>query len=315
MDLLERYLHAVRWQLPAAKADDIIAELRDVLLARQEDREEALGRPLTRPEMSALIKEFGHPLVVAARYRKQQWLIGPDVFPFYLFVLRITLLVIVGVEIALGAGRTLFGGQPLPQVIAQTWGGIWMSLIVDVGVLTIIFAILERTGFPADHLRRWKPEQLPDLRYRPKRAWEAGCEIALDIMFLLWWAGMIHIPVYTNAANFRMEAAPIFAELYWPIFALAAARLIQNLLAWLRPRWGVVQAFLAGATTIGGLVLVAIIYRAGHWVNIVSTGMPTDKAAELAAAINLSIKIGLVGLAAAWAWHGLVELWRLLRRR
>ena len=30
MDLVERYLGAVRWNLPAAKADDIVAELRHV---------------------------------------------------------------------------------------------------------------------------------------------------------------------------------------------------------------------------------------------------------------------------------------------
>jgi len=59
MDLLDRYLHAVRWTLPRAKADDIIAELRDELVTRQEDREESLGRPLTQDETSALLKEFG----------------------------------------------------------------------------------------------------------------------------------------------------------------------------------------------------------------------------------------------------------------
>src|SRR3954466_7105085 len=137
-DLQERYLHAVRWALPAGKADDIVAELRDILATRQEDREEELGRPLTAEETSAMLKEFGHPLIVAARYRPQQWLIGPDVFPFYIFVLRIAVLISIGLQAAVAAARIVFGdGRPL-QILGQTWGGLWVSLIINMGVITII---------------------------------------------------------------------------------------------------------------------------------------------------------------------------------
>src|SRR4051812_24565928 len=108
-NLQERYLHAVRWALPSGKADDIVAELRDILASRQEDREEALGRPLTADETSAMLKDFGHPLIVAARYRPQQSLIGPDVFPFYIFVLRIAVLISLGIQAAVAAARIVFG--------------------------------------------------------------------------------------------------------------------------------------------------------------------------------------------------------------
>ena len=189
MDLQERYLHAVRWALPAAKADDITAELRDVLATRQEQEEDALGRPLTREETSAMLKDFGHPLVVAARYRPQQSLVGPDVFPFYIFVLRIMVLISVGIQVAIAAGRIIFGDGTAMQIVAQSWGALWMSLIISVGVITIIFAAMERFGFPADHLKRWKPEQLPAVSDRRKSAWESAFEIAAGAIFLLWWIG------------------------------------------------------------------------------------------------------------------------------
>src|SRR5512146_614165 len=73
MDLLERYLAEVRRNLPTKEADDITAELRDVLLERAEEQEETTGKV----DWNSLLQEFGHPLVVAARYRKQQWLVGP----------------------------------------------------------------------------------------------------------------------------------------------------------------------------------------------------------------------------------------------
>lgn len=110
MNLLDRYLDALRWALPRAKSEDILAELRDVLMMRVEEREEALGRPLTDEETSALLKDFGHPLLVAARYRPQQWLIGPDVFPFYKFVLRVVLVFVICIQVVIASARYLFGG-------------------------------------------------------------------------------------------------------------------------------------------------------------------------------------------------------------
>jgi hypothetical protein len=86
MDLLDNYLAAIRWNLPrGANPDDVIAELRDVIANRIEEREDRLDRALRRDEVSALLRDFGHPLVVAARYGPQQSLIGPELFPFYWF--------------------------------------------------------------------------------------------------------------------------------------------------------------------------------------------------------------------------------------
>ena len=62
MNLLERYLAEVRRNLSPRQADDIVAELRDLLLARAEEQEEQSGHV----EWSALLQEFGHPLVIAA---------------------------------------------------------------------------------------------------------------------------------------------------------------------------------------------------------------------------------------------------------
>ena len=46
MELLDRYLNAVRFWLPAAQQDDIIAELGDDIRSQIEEREATLGRKL-----------------------------------------------------------------------------------------------------------------------------------------------------------------------------------------------------------------------------------------------------------------------------
>jgi hypothetical protein len=314
-DLQERYLHAVRWALPAAKADDIVAELRDVLATRQEDREEELGRPLTAEETGALLKEFGHPLVVAASYRRRQWLIGPDVFPFYFFVARIVALIAVGIQVAVAAARIIFGDGRTAQILAQAWGGLWASLFISLGIVTLVFAVLERVGFPAEHIKKWGPEQLPQVTQDRKSMWESAFEVAAGAVFLLWWIGLVPFPIPRGGPGFRMEAAPIFTALYWPILVLLAARLVQNLIEWLRPGWRWIRDGLAVLTTVAGLALLAIIYRAGRWVTVVSTGMPADKAADLGNALNLSLKIALVVAAVVWLWQSALWVWKLVRRR
>ena len=92
MTLTERYLKAVAAQLPQAERDDIIAELRDAIQTRMEDREEALGRPLTEAEEEAVLREVGHPLTVAARYGSgPMHVVGPEIYPWWMFGVKVGL--------------------------------------------------------------------------------------------------------------------------------------------------------------------------------------------------------------------------------
>src|SRR5580692_5524820 len=88
MELLDRYLEAVRKQLPWERQDDIFAELRANLEAQLEDRQEEVGHKLTEEEAKAWVGQLPAPAMMAGRYRRQQYLIGPGLFPIYSLVLR-----------------------------------------------------------------------------------------------------------------------------------------------------------------------------------------------------------------------------------
>ena len=81
MELLERYLQAVGQYLPVRTKADTLAELRANLMAQMEGREEELGRGLTQAEVASVLEKHGRPVLVAARYLPQQYLIGPAWFP------------------------------------------------------------------------------------------------------------------------------------------------------------------------------------------------------------------------------------------
>lgn len=315
MNLVDRYVAAIRRNLPRDRAADISAELHDLIASRIEDREALLGRPLDEEETKALLRDFGHPWVVAARYWKQQYLIGPDVFPFYLSVLRIVLAVVVAIFIVVAAVNLLFNNYDPLRAFGQAIGGFWVSALINVAIVTIVFVVLERAGFPAEHLRKWDPGNLAEVRDKQPGPWESAIEVALSIAFLIWWSGLIGLPFVAGGPGFRLEPAPIFTDLYWPIFALIAARLVHNLVQWLRPRWQVLRMILAALTTLGGLALLALLYRAGQWVIVVSTGMPAAKAAELQTSVNLALKIAIVVTAVVWLFQAVLAIYRMSQAR
>jgi len=92
MDLVERYLQAVQFWLPRRQKDDIIAELSEDLHAQIEEKEAGLGRTLTEAAVEAILRQRGRPVLVANRFLPQEHLIGPVLFPIYLFVVKVVLL-------------------------------------------------------------------------------------------------------------------------------------------------------------------------------------------------------------------------------
>jgi len=67
MELLDRYLQAIKKHLPWQRQDDLIAELRANLESQLEDKEAELGRPLTAAEVEAWLKHMGSPMQAATR--------------------------------------------------------------------------------------------------------------------------------------------------------------------------------------------------------------------------------------------------------
>ena len=87
MELIDRYLQAIRFWLPRKQRNDILAELSEDLRSQIEDKETELGRKMNNGELEALLKQIGDPLLVAERYLPQQHVVGPVLFPIYCFVL------------------------------------------------------------------------------------------------------------------------------------------------------------------------------------------------------------------------------------
>jgi len=61
MELIDRYLQAVKFWLPKDQRQDIIAELSEYLRSQFEERESALGRKLTDGDVEQMLKPARPP--------------------------------------------------------------------------------------------------------------------------------------------------------------------------------------------------------------------------------------------------------------
>ena len=305
MDLIDRYLNAVAAQLAQDERADIIAELRDLILSRFEAREEELGRALTDEEKEAILHEIGHPLVVAARYRKgPDALIGPELFPYWLFAVKAGLLVMLAVQ-AIGLFINLVSGPAdAGQSIGQAINGFINSGLTLVGVVTLVGAVMEHVGYRPGWMSQWKVGELSAFGLSDPAAWGAamggtktakatwaprglrrskawpGGEYLFSFLatgvFVLWWVGAIHFPglfhVGLRGEDAVVTGAPIWTTLYGAILFYAVAQMAVDLASLARPSAMRMRAAAQAAIAGAGLWLTWTIFEAGHWFTLTRDG-------------------------------------------
>jgi hypothetical protein len=258
MELLERYLEAVRKHLPWERQDDIIAELRANLEAQLEEKEAELGRPLTPVEMEEWLKTLGQPIQVAAGYQPQRYLIGPGFFPIYWYVLRL----------ALGWAAVIYSIVTVVTLVAQStpnateWVGAiaripWVLMITAAWVTAIFAAVefwasrkaIDLKGFVPPSTN-WVPGTVIPIATRgsgdkkPRSYAKAVAEVVFGILFLGWLlllpshpylifgpgAYLLHVSPY--------ELAPAFMHFFWCVVALNIFQLGWKVVDLYRGTWG-----------------------------------------------------------------------------
>ena len=169
MDMLEDYLRAVSRLLPRAKRDDITAELRDEILTRIEAKEAELGRKLSDDETEKLLRDFGHPIVVAARYREgPQYSVGPALYPFWIFAVRFAILLELCVSTIVFIVRAVSGGN-IPEAFGSAIGSGITGVMTLIGFATIAAWLIERKGITIDYFNTWR---VRDLRFFDFAFWD-----------------------------------------------------------------------------------------------------------------------------------------------
>lgn len=171
MELINRYIFAIKKRLPAKMSEDIANEIKSLLF---DELEEKFGEKetYTKEEIETVLKEMGPPRKVAQRYRGgKQYLIGPEIFPIFKMVTSIVLgATTLGLVISYIVSAFTMESANAWQVVEPFFGfffsllSAWMSAF---GGLVFTFAVIDHftnlEGKEIDLSEDWKPSDLPEL--------------------------------------------------------------------------------------------------------------------------------------------------------
>lgn len=252
MALLSRYVDAVRAALPQTNADDVAAEIGDELQSQIDDREASLGRALTEDEVVQILRGYGHPRAVAARYSTVQYLIGPTLLPFYWTSFSTVATLIVALELLAGIGSAIVAHNG--QLFFDAMGNALESAVWIFAIVTLAFAVAERVPNVADLrlvqlARNWDPRDLPSTASAlpPTSKFSALIEFIANAVALL----------VVLDAGLKPHRIPLDA---------AFAVLLREMHATLTPAWhasAIAISVSAGIIALSALVVFVRPYYAG----------------------------------------------------
>jgi hypothetical protein len=310
MDLVERYIAAVKFWLPAKLRDDVAAELAEDIRCEIEEAERAKGRPLSEDEVAAILKARGAPLTVAGRYQPQRHLIGPELFPLYIFVLKIVAVISFIPPLLAWLSRGFIDHTaPVPDLIASPFN----SLLVSFAIVTIVFAVIEHKGINLAGAKNWNPKTLRPVIDRNKipRSDSIGEIIGSMIGIGFFCAGYLSQTTYDFPQGGSVTVAPEWIAFWQIMIGSAVANIAFGAVNLFKPYW-------SGLRVVAWLVINLTQTAAFCWLfqsHIVRamTGVPpqlallfqriSDKGAEYALPVAGVIAAILIAKA----------LWRILR--
>jgi hypothetical protein len=300
MHQIDSYLDAIRRLLPRQTRDDVVAELRDALLTEIESEETERGHRLTDAETDSLLGRFGAPRVVAARYGARSYLIGPRMFPVFVFVAK-AIAVLIGVIAVIRIAVVAYADGPGAALSGVVIPAALMFLVL-LTVVVIILARAERLPLPALPWETWIPRMrrtphpgLPRLGIRPVVPRSETLPSLIWLTFwLVWWAGPLPLSDWLLYFWLPLQPAPIVDDLTPFVILLLAAGIAANAIALVQPRLARFHEAAQAAIGCGLLALIGVALRAGTLVVATRAGESAQKAASVT---NIVWIVCLVGLA------------------
>lgn len=316
--LTDRYISEVVRRLPEDQRGDISSEIaatiEDMVAAELADT------PTADPDSSerAVLTRLGDPAELARRYSgARRYLIGPDVYPVWLRVLR-RLMPIVGLIAAVASGALYVATTPgaaLGGLIGEVVSGVAAALMWVFTAWTLVVVVVERStpegGRPAlGAAPTWNPDALD----RPAAPTESRVEAGVSLALLGLLAAIPFLPstfLYVGHLNGGEPLIDPGIPVVWRAGYLALLAILGGLQVWrlLRPGRSRARGVVDATTDVAfGVFLTALVLSRDSVLHpdIVAAG-PGDPA---------STAIRWILIAAIWlvvAWNQ-IETARTYRR-
>jgi hypothetical protein len=283
MNLIDRYVAEVSKRLPKKNRRDIQEEIRSTLDDMLDDRVQKAGHPADEEMMVTLLKEFGKPEAVAASYVPAQQLIGPQLYPIYLLILKIVLPIVSTVLLVMAGIGLATAGLTVTEMVEAAGKALLEvagAVISAVGSITITFAILDRIpGFRSEiekdkktEEKDWDPRDLPEVRDVEKFSLPGlMVEIVLNAAVLIVLNFFPQIIGFGFLLNDEWTFLPVLSDAFFRylpfINALFGLEIVLNLYLLRLGRWQTATRWLHTTLKALWVALAAVMLAGPELVN------------------------------------------------
>ncbi len=286
-ELIDRYIHQVGLYVRPKERAEIEAELRSQIQDQLEDRYD--GAP-TQADVAAVLKQLGKPRTMAVSYSGEQYLVGPELYPFLLTVLRFGLPLVPSVVVIaniVGAALSPAGGDWLGLLIGSIFTAAQAALIF-LAIVVVFFAILQHSGeeLRAAARTEFNPLELPAVddpgavdRFESGVGIAIGTLVGIAILYYLQVGGL----TLRFNLNDPGEVLPVPTSWLAVLLFTTFSSILINLWALIRRRWTLwtwlAQAALelVGAVGLYFVLLTPVLERVIQTVPELSERLPLDQ--------------------------------------
>ena len=264
-ELIERYVHQVGRYLPSKERAEIQAELRSQIQDQLEDRNE--GAP-TQTDVAAVLKELGDPRRMAASYGGEQYLVGPDLYPVMMMVLRRGWVIVPPVAILVHVLAALLGDESgnFITLLLEAAAGAFQAAFIFTGIVVLIFAILQHSGEDLDEItgndKGFDPLALPEVNDPAEvDRFESIFGLAFGTFALLVLLYFLRVGGLTLRFNLADPGDVIPVPVPWLVamIAIGTTQMVLQLTALLRGHWNVPMWLVNMALDIVGAVALYFV--------------------------------------------------------
>ncbi|MBX3066481.1 MAG: hypothetical protein KF726_26105 [Anaerolineae bacterium] len=265
IELVERYVHQVGRYLPPKERAEIEAELRSQIEDQLEDR---YGAAPTPTEIGSVLAELGEPRQLASSYNREQYLVGPELYPIMMTILRHGWAVIPAIVIFVNVFGAAVSDQQKAwtEVILETLGAVVQASVYFSVIVVLFFAALERSGNGLAELTEpFDPLKLPKIDDpRTVDRFEATFGIVFGTVLVLALLYFLQIGGLTLRFNLSDPGEVIPVPTGWLVILIGAisAMLLVQFIVLRRNRWNIaLYLTTTGLEIFGAVCLYFAVYE------------------------------------------------------
>lgn len=300
-ELIDRYIHQVGLYVRPKERAEIESELRSQI---QDQLEDHYSSSPTEENIASVLKQLGDPRTMAASYSGEQYLVGPELYPFMMTVLRFGLPLVPAVVVIaniVGAAISPEGVDWLGLLIGSFITAVQAALLFF-AVVVMFFTILQHSGKALGTTAKtdFNPLELPSVN-DPDAVdrFESGFGIAIGTLIGIVIFYYLQVGGLTLHFNLNDPGEVLPAPTGWLVVLLFTTfgSVFLNLWALIRHRWTLGTWLaesalnLVGAVGLYFVLLTPLLNRLAETMPELNNRLPLE---QLPSVITLAIVVLMV---------------------